>query len=66
MTRGEVDWVGVGLTPMDPHDARFFRTPGVYALVRRCPEQGPLMLFAGQAENLAQEVARLIGSGLRP
>ena len=51
----EVDWVGVAFTPMHHHDARFFRTPGLYALVRRCPERGPLMLFAGQAENLAIE-----------
>ena len=55
MTGGEVDWVGVAFTPLHHHDARFFRAPGLYAFVRRCPQHGPLMLFAGQAENLAQE-----------
>ena len=55
MAGGEVDWVGVAFTPLHHHDARFFRAPGLYAFVRRCPQHGPLMLFAGQAENLAQE-----------
>lgn len=50
---GEVDWAGVMFHPLWMHDGRFFRAPGLYALVRHEPDAGRLMLLAGEAENLA-------------
>lgn len=55
MTRDAIVWAGWSFQPLHPHDARFFREPGLYAFVHRCPEHGRLMLFADHAENLAAE-----------
>ena len=52
----EAVWAGVGFRIVGRDDARFFRAPGLYAFVRDDPRDGRLMLFAGQAENLAAEV----------
>ena len=52
-----VTWAGVSFTPLHHHDGRFFRTPGLYGLVHDAGEKGRLLLFVGQADNLAVETS---------
>lgn len=53
--RDEAVWAGLAFEAVGRHDGRFFRAPGLYAFVRDDAERGRLMLFAGQADNLAVE-----------
>ena len=48
-------WAGVAFEAVGRGDGRFFRAPGLFAFVRDDAEHGRLMLFAGQADNLAAE-----------
>lgn len=47
-------WTGLSFVVLGHHDGRFLHLPGLYGLARRDPEHGSLLLFAGQAEDLAQ------------
>ena len=57
MAKGTVDWAGLSFMPLHHHDGRFFRAPGLYGLVRDAGETGRLLLFVGQADNLAVETS---------
>ena len=47
-------WTGLSFTVLGHHDGRFLHLPGLYAFARRDTEHGSLLLFAGQADDLAQ------------
>lgn len=62
MVNGRADWAGVSFRAVNYRDGRMFRAPGLFAFVRYDPAGGPLMLLAGQAEDLAQEAGPRHGS----
>ena len=47
-------WVGLTFQVLHHRDGRMLRTPGLFAFVRSDVRHGPLLLFAGEAEDLAQ------------
>ena len=47
-------WTGLSFVVLGHRDGRFLHLPGLYGFARRDAEQGALLLFAGQAEDLAQ------------
>ena len=47
-------WTGLSFIVLGHRDGRFLHLPGLYGFARRDPEQGALLLFAGQADDLAQ------------
>ena len=49
------NWAGVEFSIVHHRDGRMFREPGLFAFARSDLRDGPLLLFVGQAENLAQE-----------
>lgn len=62
-------WAGLGFIALHPGEARRFGgTPGLYGLVHNGGDSGRLLLFAGQAEDLAAaacEASRAWGEALR-
>ena len=48
-------WTGLSFTVLGHRDGRFLHLPGLFAFARRDAESGPLLLFAGQAEDLSRE-----------
>ena len=48
-------WTGLALTVLHHRDGRFLHLLGLFAFARRDPDQGSVLLFAGQAEDLALE-----------
>ena len=62
----DVEWAGVRFTPMFHHDGRFFRQPGLFALVHSQGERRTL-LFVDHADNIAVATSghRLFGEALR-
>ena len=50
-------WTGLAFNVLHHRDGRFLHLPGLFAFARRDPDQGSVLLFAGQAEDLAQETA---------
>ena len=48
-------WTGLSFTVLGHRDGRFVHLPGLFAFVRRDLDQGGLLLFAGQAEDLSRE-----------
>lgn len=48
-------WTGLSFSVLGHRDGRFLHLPGLFAFARRDPEQGALLLFAGQAEDLSRE-----------
>ncbi len=55
MSGFEAEWGGVRFHAVHRRDGRMMRAPGLFAFVRHDPQSGPLMLFAGHSENIAQE-----------
>ena len=47
-------WTGLSFTVLGHRDGRFLHLPGLYGFARRDAEHGALLLFAGQAEDVAQ------------
>ena len=47
-------WTGLSFTVLGHRDGRFLHLPGLFAFARRDLEHGALLLFAGQADDLAQ------------
>ena len=47
-------WTGLSFVVLGHHDGRFLHLPGLYGFARRDAEHGSLLLFAGQADDLAQ------------
>lgn len=46
-------WTGLSFVVLGRRDGRFVHLPGLYGFARRDAERGALLLFAGQAEDLA-------------
>ena len=49
-----VTWVGLTFQVLHHRDGKMLRAPGLFAFVRHDVRDGPLLLFAGEAEDLAQ------------
>lgn len=47
-------WAGITFQVVGYRDGRMLRAPGLFAFVRNDTRDGPLMLFAGHAEDIAQ------------
>lgn len=47
-------WVGLTFKVLHHRDGRMLRVPGLFAFVRSDARDGPLLLFAGEGEDLAQ------------
>lgn len=54
MSGFEASWGGVRFQAVNYRDGRMLRAPGLFAFIRRDARNGPLMLFAGQSEDIAQ------------
>ena len=50
-------WTGLPFTVLHHRDGRFLHLPGLFAFARRDLDQRSVLLFAGHAEDLAQETA---------
>ena len=50
---GDVDWAGVRFLAVFQHDARFFRSPGLFAFVQRGAGEHRTLLFVDQSDNIA-------------
>ncbi len=48
-----VDWAGVAMLPLGHHDGRFVRAPGLYAFVRRGPDEVRTMLWVDHADPIS-------------
>ena len=48
-------WTGLPFTVLHHRDGRFLHLPGLFGFARRDAEQGSVLLFTGQAENIAHE-----------
>jgi len=48
-----IDWGGYSFVPLGHHDGRFLRQPGVFAFVRRRPDESRNLLFVDQADYIA-------------
>ena len=46
-------WAGIQFEALGPHDGRFFRTPGVYAFVRRGCDGERTLLYVDHADCIA-------------
>ena len=47
-------WAGLRFHVLHHREGRMLRTSGLFAFVRGDDDKGPLILFAGEAEDLAQ------------
>ena len=47
-------WTGLSFTVLHHRDGRFLHLPGLFAFARSDPQQGSVLLFAGQADDLSQ------------
>lgn len=54
MGSGPISWAGVAFHRVGHHDGRFFREPGLFAFARSDPGEGAVLLYAGQADDLAR------------
>ncbi len=48
-----IDWAGYNFIPLGHHDGRFIRQPGVFAFVRRGPDERRTLLFIDHADYVA-------------
>jgi hypothetical protein len=48
-----IDWAGYGFIPLGHNDGHFIRGPGVFAFVRRQPDDERVMLFVDHADYIA-------------
>ena len=48
-------WTGIAFAEFGHRDGRFLHAPGLFGFVRRYTSDDCLLLFAGQAEDLARE-----------
>ncbi len=56
MDGDEIEWAGVRFLPLNHHDARFFRCPGLWAFVRREASGERTLLYVDQSDNVAGAV----------